>query len=471
MAPRRDAGRRDPYPMDDMTPGSVTNDAAGSIPRGLVLLALSLGVLVAQVDTSVVNLAMQPIGAALHASVAALQWVLDAYNLVYAVLLLAGGAIADLYGRRRAFRIGVAVFAAASIAGATAPTIQLLIAARAAAGIGAAMAVPASLAIIRVVWPEPVARRRALGVWASCNGLAFVIGPTLGGLLVERFGWRSVFYLIVPFALAAFWLAGAVVPESADPQGRRLDIPGQACGAVALGALVLAAISHAGGVGRWGSALGLAVVALVLFVIVERRAGAAALVPPQLFRERGFLGAIVATSAMTFGIYGMIFLLPLVWQSSGFLAAARVGVALLPCSLVFFLVSPRSGHLAERFGARRMIATGTGLIGCGLLVLSASSAGRPLPLAELGLALTGIGMGLNTGPLMSVAVEAVTAARSGTASSLINVARMVGATLGVAVLGAGFAALGGGTAGFRLAMLVGGGVQLCGAAIAWGAIA
>lgn len=468
--PAGEAWRKEPHSMDDMNLRLLTIDTVDSGPRRLVLLAMCLGVLIAQVDTSVVNLAVQPIGATFHASVAALQWVIDAYNLVYAVLLLAGGAIADLYGRRRAFQIGAAVVAVASIACAMAPTVQLLITARAVAGIGAAILVPASLAIIRVVWQEPVARRRALGVWASCNGLAFVIGPTLGGLLIDRLGWRSVFYVIVPVSLAAFMLAGVAVPESADPKGRRLDLPGQVFGAVALGALVFAAIANGDGRDLWGSSLALSVFALVLFVVVERRAGAAALVPPELFRGRAFRGAIVATAAMTFGIYGMIFLLPLVWQSGRFLTAEQAGLALLPCALVFFLVSPRSGHLAERFGARLTISAGTALIGCGLLVLAATAAGRPLLPAEIGLALTGIGMGLNTGPLMSVAVDAVTSARSGTASSLINVARMVGATLGVAILGAGFAAVGGGTVGLRLAMVVGGSVQLCGAAIAWAAI-
>ena len=179
---------------------------------------------------------------------------------------------------------------------------------------------------------------------------------------------------------------------------------------------------------------------------------------------------MAATGAMTFGIYGMIFLLPLVWQAGGLLAPSQAGLALLPCALVFFLVSQRSGHLAQRVGVRVLTAGGTTITGCGLLVLAATTGGRPLPLAEAGLVLTGLGMGLNTGPLMSVAVEAVSPARAGTASSLINVARMAGASLGVAFLGAAFAAAHGGAAGLRVAMLVGGGVQLCGAAAAWATI-
>ena len=444
--------------------------------RAAILLTLCLGVLVAQVDTSVVNLAMHPIGLAFRASVTALQWVLDGYNLTYAVLLLTGGLLADLYGRRRVFQVGAGILAAASVACALAPSIGVLIAARVATGAGAALLLPATLAIVRVVWTDPGQRRRALGVWASCNGLAFVIGPTLGGLLIEHFGWPSVFLLSVPLALAALLLAGLVITESAHPHERTFDLPGQLAGAAALGGLVFAAIDghqgahesgHLGGGHVWIAALAVSAVALPTFLALEHRANRAAVVPLELFRNPAFRGAIAATACMTFGIYGMIFLLPLVWQASGALGPEAAGLALLPCALVFFLVSPRSGHLAQHVGVRTMTAGGTAIIGCGLLLLATTQAGRPLPLAALGLALTGIGMGLNTGPLMSVAVNSVTAARSGTASALINVARMAGATLGVACLGAVFALWGGGAPGLRAAMLAGGAVQLLGAAVAW----
>ena len=435
--------------------------------RALTLLTLCLGVLVAQVDTSVVNLAMHPIGASFQASVGALQWVLDGYNLTYAVLLLTGGLLSDLYGRRRSFQLGAAVLAAGSLACAVAPGIGVLIAARVVTGIGAALLLPASLAIVRVVWPEQAARRRALGVWASCNGLAFVVGPTIGGLLIDHYGWPGVFLLSVPLALGALALSVRTVPESAEPQDRHLDLPGQLAGAAVLGGLVFAAIdAHQGG-RLWMVALAISVLAVPAFLIVERRAGRGALVPLDLFANSPFRGAMAATASMTFGIYGMIFLLPLVWQASGFLSPQAAGIALLPCALVFFLVSQRSGHLAQRVGVRVMTAGGTAIIGCGLLVLAATRGGEPLWLASVGLMLTGIGMGLNTGPLMSVAVEAVSATRSGTASALINVARMTGATLGVAFLGAAFALWHGGAAGLRAAMLVGGVVQLLGAAAAW----
>jgi EmrB/QacA subfamily drug resistance transporter len=450
---------------DGMVATETRNNTADR--RGLILLTLCLGVLVAQVDTSVVNLAAQPIGKAFGVSVQALQWELDSYNLTYAVLLLSGGLCADVFGRRRVFRAGAAIIAIASVACVVAPGIGVLIAARAIMGMGSAMLLPASLAIVRVVWPDQAARRRALGVWASCNGLAFVIGPTLGGLLIGRFGWPSVFLLAVPLAIAAFVLAGSVVPESAHPTGRRLDVSGQILGATALGALVFGVIALRDGGHLWAVSLAVSVAAATLFLLIEWRIGDHALVPLALFRGPAFSGAVTATASMTFGIYGMIFLVPLVWQSSGALSARDAGLGLLPCAVLFFLIAPRSGHLAHRIGVRACTAGGTAVIGCGLLVLAVTQLAQPLWLAWLGLGLTGIGMGINTGPLMAVAVDAVGAERSGTASSIINVARMVGATLGVAVLGAAYTIGGGNQPGFQMAMLTGGGVQLAGALVAW----
>jgi MFS transporter, DHA2 family, methylenomycin A resistance protein len=431
--------------------------------RPLVLVAMCLAVLIAQIDTSVVNLATHAISTSFEAGLAPLQWVLDAYNLVYAVMLLTGGLIADLYGRRRAFVIGTIVMAVGSLICAFAPGVGVLIAGRAITGLAAAMLLPSSLAIIRVVWPEPAARGRVLGIWASCNGLAFAIGPTLGGILIEGFGWRSVFLLAVPLACAAFLLARIAVPETADPQGRHFDLAGQVMGALTLGAVALAAIAVHDRGWLWMAALGSAAIALPVFLRIERKRGQAALVPLDFFRVRTFSGGIATTAAMTFGMYGTIFLIPLVWQSGDHLTPREAGLALLPMSLAFFIVSTQSGRLTERVGPRLMIAIGTALIGCGSLVLATTDAGTPMVLAQIGLTMAGIGMGLNSGPLYGIAVASVGQERSGTASALINVARMAGATMGIALLGSVFAFLHGGPAGFHAAMLVGGTVQLGGA--------
>ncbi len=439
--------------------------------RGAVLVTLCLGVLIAQIDTSVVNLAVRPISDALGVGVAALQWVVDGYNLAYALLLLTGGLLGDLYGRRRIFVAGVAVFSLGCLGCGLAPNVAVLILGRAVAGLGAALLLPSSLAILRVIWTDPAGRGRALGIWAGCNGLAFALGPTLGGLLIEGFGWRSVFLIVLPVGALACVLAWRSVPESADPKGRSFDLGGQVLGALALGGLALAAIEGREAPHLLVVVLPLAVVATALFLWVERRQGEAALVPLDLFRQRAFVGAVVATAAMTFGMYGLLFLVPLSWQGGANgtapLTPVDAGLGLLPMALAFVLVSSRSGALVQRVGARATTAGGTALIGAGLLVMALTEAGRPMSLAQVGLLLAGIGMGVNTAPLLGVAVAAVPSARSGTASALINVARMVGATLGVAVLGALYALKGSGVAGLTTAMLAGGSVQLTGAAVAW----
>ncbi|OIQ98990.1 multidrug resistance protein Stp [mine drainage metagenome] len=366
--------------------------------RRLTLVTLCMAVLIAQVDTSVVNLAIRPIGVYFTAGVAALQWVVDGYNLVYAALLLTGGLLADLLGRRIIFMVGAAVFTAASLLCAFAPTVSLLIGGRALAGLGAALLLPASLAIIRVVWPDHVERGRVLGIWAGCNGLALAIGPTLGGLLIGQFGWRSIFLVVVPLGLAAFALALPAIPESSARQERHFDAPGQILGALALGGLALAAIEMNAATLTALIALAVAIPALLLFIAVESQRGAAALVPLAMFRARGFLGAVTATAGMTFGMYGVLFLLPLTWQSSGILDPLGVGLALMPMALVFVLVSPFSGTLSRRFGVHSMTSGGVALIGFGLLILSVSAGWKSILADETGLILTGLGMGLATRP-------------------------------------------------------------------------
>jgi MFS transporter, DHA2 family, methylenomycin A resistance protein len=431
------------------------------------LLTLCLAVLVAQIDTAVVNLGTHRIGAYFHASVGALQWVVDGYNLTYAVLLLTGGLLADLMGRRLIFIVGAAIFTAASLVAAFSPSIGVLIGARTIAGVGAALLIPASLAIVRVIWRDSRERGRALGIWAACNGVALAIGPTLGGVLIQRFGWRSIFLVVVPVSLAAIVLAPLTLPESSDPHGRSFDTPGQTLGAMGLGAVAFAAIEAHASVWPALVACAAAIVCIALFIRTQRRVGHAALVPLELFSSKPFSAASVATTAMTFGMYGVIFLLPLTWQSARGLGATAAGIALIPMALVFVLVSPFSGKLSERLGVRFMTAGGVAVVGAGLVLIGLTAGRQSLVCAEIGLALTGVGMGLATGPLMGEAVGAVPAARSGTASALINVARMVGATVGVAALGAVYAAFEGGQEGLRFAMLIGGLAQLSGAAYAW----
>lgn len=438
----------------------------------LILFTTSLGVLIAQLDTSVVNLALQPIGVDLQAGVSTLQWVVDAYNLVYASLLLSSGTLGDLYGRRRVFGLGVASFTLGSLICGLAPDEAVLIAGRAVTGLGAALMVPTSLAILVVAYPDAKTRAHAIGIWASCYGVALAIGPTLGGLLVDAVGWRSIFILIVPLSMLALGMT-LTMPETRDSQGRRLDAAGQALAIFALGTLTLVAIEASQWCARTSViCTGLSLVAAVLFVKVESRTKSGLL--PLEFLGRGSLPtAMAVASLMTFGMYAMLFLTPLYLQSQRGASAFEAGLELLPLSLIYILVSRRSGAWAARFGPRPLMTAGMALMGAGLFALAALSPDRSLLAVEGALALLGVGLGLNTGPVNAVAVASVAPARSGMASGLLNTARMVGATLGVGLLGALFAAHArqGSTesffAGLHAAFLAGGAGELLGALLAF----
>jgi len=423
---------------------SVVHRSA-SLTTGFILLTMSLGVLIAQIDTSVVNLALAEIGADFGAGVNALQWVVDCYNLVYASLLLTAGTLADLYGRRRVFAIGIALFTAGSFLCGLAPNTSVLIIGRGIAGLGAALEIPTSLSILRVAYPDTKARTRALGVWASCNGLAFIIGPAAGGVLVDAIGWRSIFLMIIPFCIFALIMTMRWVPESKGPSGRRFDLKGQALAVTALGALSFAVIEgpHWG----WLSTCSLvsftvSIVAAVQF-LYSQAIRDKSLVPFSMLKDRAFSACLAIAAAMTFGMYAMLFLTPLYLQSMRGASALVAGMRMLPMSIAFLVVSQMSGRLANKFGPRIPMTAGMAMMGVGLFVLAFVPVVENLLLIDIALVILGCGLGLNTGPVNAVAVATVSAARSGTASGLVNTARMVGATMGVAVLGAVFASFAG----------------------------
>ena len=442
--------------------------------HGLILFTMCLGVFIAQLDSTVVYLGVKHIGDDLGSGVSQLQWVLDVYNLFYASLLLTGGTLGDLYGRTRIFVIGITLVAFGSLVCALAPNSATLITGRAVTGVGAALELPSSLAILAVTYKDAVERGRAIGIWASCNGLAMAIGPTLGGLLVDTAGWRSIFYVVIPVCVLGVALALRSVPESHNPEGRSLDPVGQLLAIAALSALSFVVIEG----GHWGWTspviLALAAVALAagaLFHAVEARQRGA-MVPLDIFAKAPFNASLAIAGLMTFGMYAMTFLTPLYLQSVRGATALMAGLLLVPMSLTFVAVSQASGPLMKRIGARAMMASGMALMGGGLLLLTAISATTSLIAIEVALIVIGVGLGMNTGPVNAVAVANVPPARSGTASGLLNTARMVGATLGIAVLGAIFAAhAGGGTAdgmitGLRLAFLGGAIGELTGMVIA-----
>jgi MFS family permease len=338
--------------------------------------------------------------------------------------------------------------------------------------------VPMSLVLLTLAYPERRERAHAMGVWASCNGLAFIIGPMLGGWLVDTIGWRSIFYLILPICVAAIALTYAAVRESAEPTGRRLDLPGQALAITGLVAFAFAAIEG----GHWGwtspvilGAVLVAVAAFALLVLVEARTPGP-LLPLEFLARPTFSASLAIAGLMTFGMYALLFIMPLYFQTVRGATPFMTGLAMMPMPIAFFSVSQFVGHLNNRVGPRIVMTAGMLCMGLGALGLAAIGETTPPLLIECALVTVGIGLGLNTAPVNGVAVAALPPARSGTASGLLNTTRMVGATLGVAILGALFAAHAGAQAasgvlaGMRLALIGGGAAELVGASIAVGFI-
>jgi DHA2 family methylenomycin A resistance protein-like MFS transporter len=440
-----------------------------------ILFTMCLGVFLAQLDSTVVYLGVKNIGRDLDVGISQMQWVLDSYNLAYATFLLTGGTLGDLYGRARIYLVGIGLIVVGSLVCTLAPNGAVLIAARAVTGLGAALEVPTSLAILAVTYPDAAERGRAIGIWASCNGLAIATGPTVGGLLVDVAGWRSIFFLSVPVGLLAIAMTKQCVPESRDPEGRRLDPVGQTLAILALASLAFVTIEGP----HWGwttppvIALGAVSIAAAIWFLLVERGKPDALLPLGLFGNSPFNAALAIAGMMTFGMYAMMFLMPLYLQSVRGYSAFLAGLFLVPMSLAFVIVSQFSGGLTKRVGARLMMVGGMGLMGTGLLLLAAISANTSIWAIEAVLIVIGVGLGLNTGPVNAVAVASVAAGRFGTASGLLNTTRMVGATLGIAVLGAVFAVHAGtGTtegiiSGLRLAYLGGGVVELAGALLAF----
>ncbi len=369
---------------------------------------------------------------------------------------------------------------AGSFVCALAPTIGALIGGRIISGLGAAFELPMSLVLLAVAFPDKKQRAHALGIWASCNGLAFIIGPTLGGWLVGSFGWRSIFYVVLPICVLAWVLTYRAIGESAEPEGRHLDLPGQGLAIVGLGAFAFAAIegSHWG----WASPLilslaAVAAAALLTFVRVERRTPGP-LLPLEFLHRPQFTAALAVAGLMTFGIYALLFIMPLYFQTVRGSSPFVVGLELLPLSISFVVVSQSVGHLTNRLGPRLVMTAGMACVCLGALVIAFVGYDTDILWIEAALLVIGIGLGLNTVPVNGVAVAALPPPRSGTASGLLNTARMVGATLGVAILGNLFASFAGEQAatgagflsGLRAAMGAAGSAELCGAAVAFAVI-
>lgn len=393
----------------------------------MLLLTMCAGMFLVQLDVTVVNVALPTIGTDLHAGLAAQQWVVDGYAIPLAAFLLTGGALGDLFGHRRVLLTGFALFGTASAACGLATTAPLLVAARAGQGLGAALLLPGTLAVITNAHPGHAERARALGVWAGVSALALAAGPVLGGAVVSAAGWRPVFWLNVPVVFLAVFATRRLVPSGERAPGRRIDVAGAATAAPALGAGVYAVIAGS------APAAVAAVVALAAFLVVERRSSQPML-PLDLARRT--LPATFVSAAMNFVGIGTILVLTRYLQGVRHAGPLEAGLELLPLFGPLSVLAPVAGRLVARFGPRPLMVAGLALGALGMLnlVLLNENSGYPalLPML-LGL---GIGMGLLTTAVVTAAVGGIPAERAGVAGGINNAARQAGGALGVAVLGA-----------------------------------
>lgn len=417
----------------DAAPALTLGTAAG---RG-TLLATVLGSALVFLDGTIVGIALPAIADDLGATTAGLQWTVNGYALTLAALLLLGGSLGDRFGRRRVFVIGTVAFAAASVLCALAPTIGLLVAARALQGVGGALLTPGSLAILQASF-APDDRARAIGAWSGLSGAAGAIAPFLGGWIIEQAGWRWVFGINIPLAALVVVVALRRVPESADPQASpRLDWLGTALAGVGLGALTwaLTAWSEHGALTGPVAAVGVVgVLALGAFVLAEARSDHPAL-PMRLFRWRPFAAVNLATLLVYAALTGIFFFLPVTLQVVTGWSPLAAGVAALPATLLMLLLSARGGALGARIGPRIPMTVGPLLAGAGALLLAGIGPGSSYVSGVLpGVVAVGAGLVLTVAPLTATALSAAPDHLAGVASATNNAVARVAGLLAVAVL-------------------------------------
>jgi EmrB/QacA subfamily drug resistance transporter len=405
--------------------------------RMLVLAICCSSLFIVGLDNTIVNLALPAIRRDLGSSLSGLQWIIDAYTLVLASLLMLGGSLGDRIGRRRTFQTGLVLFGVGSLLCSIAPTTGWLIAFRALQAIGGSMLNPVAMSIITNVFTDRAERAKAIGVWGSVIGLSMALGPLVGGLLVDTVGWRSVFWLNVPVAVAVVVLTARFVPESRAPRARRFDPAGQVSMIVLLAGVTFGIIEGPG-LG-WGSPLIVgsfvaAAAALVVLLLVESRR-AEPLLDPRFFASIPFSAATLIAVAAFAAFAGFLFLNALYLQDVRGYSPLHAGLLTLPMAAMTALLPPISGRMVARRGARLpLLIGGVGItVGGGLLL--ALDVDTPLVLVIVAYVVFGIGFGMVNAPITNTAVSGMPVAQAGVAAGVASTSRQVGSALGVAVLG------------------------------------
>jgi EmrB/QacA subfamily drug resistance transporter len=443
--------------------------------KWLTLAAVSFGLFMIMLDNTVVNVALPSIQRDLDADLSELQWIVTGYALTFAALMLVGGKLADAYGRRLIFVVGIAVFTVASLLCGLAGSGEMLIAARVLQGVGAALMNPATLSIIAATFP---ARERgtAIGIWAGVSALALAIGPLVGGLITEHLDWSWIFFVNVPVGILGIAASYLFIDESRDETHARLDLPGLATSGIGLFALtygLIEANTYGWSSTRIVGSFVLAGVSLLAFLQLERRQRDPML-PLELFRSGTYTGANLVVLLVALAMFGVFFFVSLYLQNILGYSAVQTGAAFLPLTILIILVAPIAGKTSDRIGSRGLMTAGMILIAAQLVLLSRLSVDARFWDLFPAFVIGGIGMGLTMTPSAAAATRSVPVDKAGVGAAVLNSARQVGGTMGIAVMGAIVAAEAGSERtpeafmrGFEAALLVAAAIAVVGAIVAF----
>jgi len=402
------------------------------------LAAVAFGLFMIMLDNTVVNVALPSIERDLHVSISSLEWVVTAYALTFAALLITGGKLGDLFGRRRIFILGIAIFTLSSLACGLAPTSGFLIGARAVQGVGAALMNPASLSIITATFP-PRERGQAIGIWAGVSAMALAIGPLVGGLIVDNINWNWIFFINVPVGVVGIIVSQLVIKESRDTSHEQsIDVPGLVTSSAGLFALTYALIEGNGHGWTSPEILGLfaaAAALLIAFVVLERYQRLPML-DLSLFRIGSFTGSNIVAMLVSLGMFGVFFFVSLYLQNILGWSPTKAGASFLPMTILIILVAPIAGKMSDRIGSRWLMGGGMTLVSISLLLYQRvglhSTFWTLLPAMLLG----GIGMALTMSPMTAAAMSSVPVDKAGVGSGVLNSFRQLGGSLGIALMGA-----------------------------------